>query len=338
MTIRRRSIRGDSMAQSSMINSVYYRLKPVIPRPVQIWLRRKMVLRKRHAYSHVWPILEKAGGKPDGWPGWPDQRQFALVLTHDVETDRGQQRCERLMSLEQQVGFRSSFNLVPERYDVSPKLRNLLTAGGFEVGVHGLNHDGKLYQSKHVFQERAHKINGYLEMWDVVGFRSPAAHHNLEWLHDLNIEYDASTFDSDPFEPQPDGMQTIFPFWVAGNSTQREYVELPYTLPQDLTLFVLLGEKTTSIWKQKLDWIAEKGGMALMITHPDYMDFDESAPRVDEYPAAYYAEFLAYVRDNYKGRYWQALPKEIAAFMRGQRAGVGGVPASTTRTGGAPSA
>jgi peptidoglycan/xylan/chitin deacetylase (PgdA/CDA1 family) len=313
------------MAQSSVINSVYYRLKPLIPRPVQIWLRRKMALRKRGTCSHIWPILEEAGGKPDGWSGWPDQRQFALVLTHDVETDRGQQRCERLMSLEQQVGFRSSFNFVPERYDVSPKVRDILTAGGFEVGVHGLNHDGRLYQSKRVFQERAHRINGYLEEWGAVGFRSPAAHHNLEWLHDLNIEYDASTFDSDPFEPQPDGMQTIFPFWVAGNSTQRDYVELPYTLPQDLTLFVLLGERTTSLWKQKLDWIAEKGGMALMITHPDYMAFDESAPRVDEYPATYYAEFLAYVRDNYKDRYWQALPKEIAAFLRSQRPGVEGV-------------
>jgi hypothetical protein len=333
MTVRRRAIRGDSMAQRSAINSVYYRLKPLIPRAVQIWLRRKMVLRKRGIYSHVWPILERAGEKPDRWSGWPDQRQFALVLTHDVETDRGQQRCQRLMSLEQQVGFRSSFNFVPERYKVSPELRDTLTSAGFEVAVHGLNHDGRLYQSKRVFEERAHKINGYLGEWDVVGFRSPAAHHNLEWLHDLNIEYDASTFDSDPFEPQPDGMQSIFPFWVVGTSMQREYVELPYTLPQDLTLFVLLGEKTTSIWKQKLDWIAEKGGMALMITHPDYMVFDESAPRVDEYPAAYYAEFLAYVRDNYAGQYWQALPKEIAAFMRSQRSGVEAVPASTTRTG-----
>jgi hypothetical protein len=32
-----------------------------------------------------------------------------------------------------------------------------------------------------------------------------------------------------------------------------------------------MGEKTISIWKKKLDWIVEKGGMALLITHPDYM-------------------------------------------------------------------
>ena len=38
--------------------------------------------------------------------------------------------------------------------------------------------------------------------------------HNLEWFHDLNVKYDSSTFDTDPFEPQPDGVGTIFPFWV----------------------------------------------------------------------------------------------------------------------------
>jgi hypothetical protein len=37
---------------------------------------------------------------------------------------------------------------------------------------------------------------------------------NLDWLHDLDVQYDASTFDTDPFEPQPDGRHTMFPFWM----------------------------------------------------------------------------------------------------------------------------
>ena len=37
---------------------------------------------------------------------------------------------------------------------------------------------------------------------------------NLDWLHDLDVQYDASTFDTDPFEPQPDGRHTMFPFRV----------------------------------------------------------------------------------------------------------------------------
>jgi hypothetical protein len=51
-------------------------------------------------------------------------------------------------------------------------------------------------------------------------------------------------------------------------SLPRGYVELPYPLPQDFTLFTVMREKDIDIWKKKLDWIVEKGGMALLITHP----------------------------------------------------------------------
>ena len=47
-----------------------------------------------------------------------------------------------------------------------------------------------------------------------MGFRTPTMFHHLEWTGELDIEYDSSTFDTDPFEPQPDGVGTIFPFWV----------------------------------------------------------------------------------------------------------------------------
>ena len=106
-----------------------------------------------------------------------------------------------------------------------------------------------------------------------MGFRSPCMYHNLDWLHDLHIKYDASTFDTDPFEPQPDGVCTIFPFQVKDDRQDKGYVELPYTLPQDFTLFIILREESIDIWKKKLAWIAENGGMALLNTHPDYMSF-----------------------------------------------------------------
>lgn len=304
------------MILSKIINTIYYQLKPLVPRRFQIWLRSKLAFRKRKTYSNFWPILEKAGKPPDGWPGWPDQKKFALVLTHDIDTAKGHEKCNQLMELEKSLGFVSSFNFVPERYDVSRKLRNNITTNGFEVGVHGLKHDGKLYSSKKIFQKRAIMINHYLNQWKSVGFRSPSMHHNLDCLHDLNIEYDASTFDTDPFEPQPDGLATIFPFCVPANSTERGYVELPYTLPQDFTLFVLMKYKDIHIWKQKLDWIAVTGGMALLNTHPDYMLFNEETPGFEEYPADYYEGFLTFIKNKYEGQYWHVLPKEMAKFWR----------------------
>ena len=68
-------------------------------------------------------------------------------------------------------------------------------------------------------------------------------YHNLDWTQSLNVTYDASTFDTDPFEPHPDGLGTIFPKWISANGTGKGYVELPYTLPQDFTLFVLMREE-----------------------------------------------------------------------------------------------
>src|SRR5262249_29434817 len=146
----------------------------------------------------------------------------------------------------------------------------------------------------------------YLEDWEAVGFRSGSMFHQLDWLHDLQLSYDASTFDTDPFEPQPDGMNTIFPFWVPrwGGRSEAGYVELPYTLPQDSTLFLLFGERHPDIWFQKLDWVARHGGMALVIVHPDYLHFEEgpSAPRT--FPAEFYERFLKYVRERYAGTFW----------------------------------
>lgn len=297
-------------------NRFYYLLKPFIPRGLQILIRRRFANIKRIKYNDCWPIDKNAYKPPVGWTGWPDKKRFALVLTHDMETQKGLNRCYELMKLEKGLGFKSSFNFVAEDYKVSPELRHSLTSNGFEVGVHGLTHDGSLYKSREIFLQQAKQINQYLKEWKSVGFRSPSMYHNLEWLHDLNIEYDASTFDIDPFEPQPDGMSTIFPFWVKGASPSSGYVELPYTLSQDFTVLIIFKDKDLKIWKEKLEWIVQKGGMVLLNVHPDYINFGDSKQRVDEYPKSYYIDFLNYIKKQYKNQYWHVLPREMASFWR----------------------
>jgi peptidoglycan/xylan/chitin deacetylase (PgdA/CDA1 family) len=232
-----------------------------------------------------------------------------------------------LMEIEEKSGFRSSFNFVPADYQVAPKLLGKLTVNGFEVGVHGWTHDGSLYKSREIFLEQARGINERLREWGAVGFRSPAMHHNLDWLRDLDIEYDLSTFDTDPFEPQSDGVGTIFPFRVEGRGSRKGYMEMPYTLVQDFTLFILLREKTADVWKRKLDWIADSGGMALLNTHPDYMNFNGTKCGREEYPCGYYEEFLDYVKARYEGEYWHALPRDVARYCSDNGVGSGIDPA-----------
>jgi glycosyltransferase involved in cell wall biosynthesis len=320
------------------LNYVFYTLKPLIPRRVQIALRRRIAVYKRCKHAHIWPIDPHSATPPQGWAGWPEGKKFALVLSHDVDTARGYENVLKLVELEESMGFRSCFNFVPERYGrVSLDLMDELRRRGFGVGVHGLKHDGKLFISKRHFDRQAVRINGYLKEWETGGFTSPSMHRNLDWMTALNITYSTSTFDTDPFEPQPDGAGTIFPVVVFKESRERLavssqisppspssfpasrlpgfFIELPYTLPQDSTLFIILKEKTIDIWKGKLDWIAENGGMALLNSHPDYMDFDGDGRDELLYPVQHYIDFLQYLQRRYAGRYFHALPSALASSL-----------------------
>ncbi|HSS97244.1 MAG TPA: glycosyltransferase [Terriglobales bacterium] len=306
-------------------NRVYYRVKPFIPQSLRAAVRRRVAARLRDRVQDIWPIIPGSEKAPKDWPGWPHGKKFALVLTHDVEGKSGLQNCRKLMKLEMEFGLRSSFNFIPEgSYHVPRELREELVNEGFEVGVHDLRHDGRLFASRREFKRRAARINDYLREWGAVGFRSGFMLHELDWLHELNIGYDASTFDTDPFEPQPQGRHTIFPFWIWGpaessKSEIRElagyengYVELPYTLPQDSTLFLLLGEPTIDVWKRKLDWIVKHGGMALVNVHPDYINFGASNGSNNHYPVARIREFLSYIVETFPGEFWNPSCKELS--------------------------
>ena len=175
-------------------NRLYYRFKPYIPWRVRMMARRFLARRQRLANTAIWPINEAAGKIPANWPGWPGGKKFALVLTHDVEGQFGVDKTRELMQLEQALGFRSSFNFIPEgSYRVSRELRAELQQNGFEVGVHDLRHDGKLYWRPEEFAANAGSINGYLREWGARGFRSGFMLHDRDCLHELEIEYDAST-------------------------------------------------------------------------------------------------------------------------------------------------
>ena len=337
-------------------NRLYYALKPFVPWSIRIGIRRCFVARKRCQVSDVWPILPGSERPPEGWLGWPDGKRFAFVLTHDVEGPDGLAKVKPLAELEMGLGFRSSFNFIPEGpYIVPAALRTWLVENGFEVGVHDLRHNGKLYSSRRSFSQCASRINTYLRDWNAVGFRSGFMLRELDWLHDLEIAYDASTFDTDPFEPQPDHAGTIFPFWVSHDVREDQrpqledrspntgdcvqsgaaalptpisdlrsptptaprlgYVELPYTLPQDSTLFLLLREKSPEIWIRKLDWIARHGGMALLDTHPDYIAFGEDKVGCATYDLETYRSFLEYARTRHAGTFWHALPRAVAKHV-----------------------
>lgn len=231
---------------------------------------------------------------------WPGDYHYTFILTHDIETANGQSFVHNVIDLEESFGFHSSFNFIPEKYELDYKLIHEIKERGFEVGVHGLKHDGKLFNTQSIFLERAKKINYYLNQLGATGFRSPLMMRNPEWMQALKIDYDLSFFDTDPYEPNPGGVMSIWPFTIG------HFIELPYTLPQDSTIYLVLCESTPKIWLDKVDFIEHHHGMALINTHPDYLR-DGKLWNI-------YGDFLQKMKD--RNGYWQPLPHQAANWWR----------------------
>jgi hypothetical protein len=147
---------------------------------------------------------------------------------------------------------------------------------------------------------RSPEMRAYAERWGARGFRSPATHRDWELMPLLGFDYDSSYPDTDPFEPQAGGCCSWLPYF------NRELVELPITLPQDHTLFVILQECSERMWVEKTDYLRSRRGMALLITHPDYM--------LENSELAAYERFLA-AFDGDPG-VWRALPGTVSDWWR----------------------
>jgi hypothetical protein len=172
----------------------YYALRPLMPRPVQIALRRRLAAVQQRSAFPRWPaepalhdlydllfgLLAEVAGEPlPRIAAWPDGRSWALVLTHDVETAAGHGNVAPLRERELRHGVRSAWNFVPLRYAVDDALVADLLADGFEVGVHGLHHDGRDIAPQ-ALERRLPQMRSYAARWHATGFRSPALGHDAE--------------------------------------------------------------------------------------------------------------------------------------------------------------
>lgn len=296
------------------VRTAYYLLRPVLPRAVQIGARRAFSRLQSRARFPRWPVepalhdfydwllalLADSAGVPVPYIApWPGGCSWALVLTHDVETRLGYDHLHELRDVETQLGYRSCWNFVPKQYEVDQALVDDLVTNGFEVGVHGLWHDGRDLSPSQL-PERRPLMRAYAESWRAVGFRSPATLRRWDVMPTLGFTYDSSYPDTDPYEPQPGGCCSWLPFENAG------LIELPITLPQDHTLLVILRSPDGQAWTDKAEYLRSRGGLALLVTHPDYLQPDSYLDT--------YRDLLERFRDDATA--WRALPREVAAWWR----------------------
>src|SRR5262249_7242387 len=163
---------------------------------------------------------------------WPEGAPSAVILTHDVESVAGLEACRSLMDMDEAHGLRASFQLIPEdRYEVTPGLLEEIRRRGFEVNIHDLDHDRRLFSDRDEFGRRARRINAYARAFGARGFRSGVLYRRPEWYDALEVDYDMSVPNAGHLEVQRGGCCTVMPYFVG------RIVELPLTTAQDYSLF-----------------------------------------------------------------------------------------------------
>ena len=85
-------------------------------------------------------------------------------------------------------------------------------------------------------------------------------------------------------------------------------LELPYTFPQDHTLFTILKEETIELWQRQVERLEHTFGLIQCVSHPDrgYLADSDNRRR--------YAEFIDWLLE--REALWLALPRTIAAWWR----------------------
>jgi len=302
------------------IYSAYYWVRPYLAVSLRKHLQRLWLRGWEKSAFPQWPvdrtvdrILErllalsmKAHGVeqiPFIW-FWPDGLKSCVILTHDVEESAGVNFCSSLMDIDDSFGLKSSFQFIPEkRYSVSPALLSRMRERGFEVNIHDLNHDGRLYDDRAEFLRRAQKINQYVKEYGASGFRAGVLYRNFDWYDAYEFSYDMSAPNVAHLDPQAGGCCTIMPYFI-GN-----VLELPLTTAQDYTLFNILSVYSTDLWKQQIKVITTNHGLASFNAHPDYL-LEKRAQDTYEALLAHLSELRA------EGEVWTPLPKEVDRWWR----------------------
>lgn len=315
--------RKRSFLSGGLANSLYYLARPILGVSVRRHLQKLRLAGWRSIAFPRWPVdhtveqihetmlrlcVQAHNGQevPFIW-FWPEGLPSCVAVTHDVEAVKGRDFCPALMDVDESFGIKSSFQLVPEkRYELSQPFIESIRARGFEVNVHDLNHDGRLFANEAEFLDRARRINQYGRAFGAHGFRSGALYRNLAWYGALEFSYDMSVPNAAHLDPQRGGCCTVMPYFIG------KILELPVTTTQDYSLFYILNQHSIDHWKRQIAQITEKHGLASFIIHPDYV--------VERRTRDTYKSLLAYLADlRSKGRAWIALPREVNQWWRARR-------------------
>lgn len=313
----------DNLDVKTLARKAYYAVRPLLPVGVRKHAQRWALRDWDQLRFPSWPVDVTVDGLMNATFGrlldvhgtdeipfvwfWPKGYSACAIMTHDVETAVGRDFSSSLMRMEAERGIHSAFEIVPEeRYEVPEEYLAEIRAGGCEICVHGLNHDGRLFLNEAIFRERAKKINAYARQFGATGFRSPVMYRRVDWYDAFEFSYDMSLPNVAHLDPQRGGCCTVMPYFIG------DIVELPLTTTQDYQLFNILQRSDMGLWKEQCEILLAQHGLLSFIIHPDYTTSQKA-----QVLYAQLLDYLAGLRDQ--RNVWIALPGDVDRWWR-QRA------------------
>jgi hypothetical protein len=311
---------GGLSGYASVLKRIYYWLRPLTPRSLRKQIQRFHARNWQKVPFPRWPVdttveniceallllsLKAKGVEriPFVW-FWPQGARGCVLMTHDVETTAGRDFCKELLDLDDSLGVKASFQIVPEeRYAVPAEFLDAIRDRGCEIVVQDLNHDGRLFDDKQEFLRRVALIHRYAAEYGARGFRAAVLYRKPEWYGALKFSFDMSMPNVAHLDPQRGGCCTVMPYFIG------DVLELPLTTLQDYMLFHLLNERSIDLWKTQVEMILAKNGLVSFVIHPDYITERDTR--------SVYEDLLIWLRDlRSQQALWFALPSEIDSWWR----------------------
>jgi len=266
-------------------------------------------------------VREVAGGlvRIDHWPA---SYTAAAALTHDIEPSgfSYQKGLPALLQASAEVGHAPSLGLVSK--PARQYLGSRFPLSDLNIYCHGLEHRGETVagtrdQIAGVLREAKFDLENLIRR-SVKGFRSPRLDRSPDLyraLSESGFTYSSSAPDVDreSMARYGGGVRWNLPFRpplaeAQGKFTLSQYVELPVSAPDCIQ--PLFGgesvEELRSAVKQKIDFIAQTGGLYVGIVHAGVFGESDSARRLD------HLRFVA--RELERPGFWVASMDEIASW------------------------
>jgi hypothetical protein len=213
------------------------------------------------------------------------RRPPELLITHDIDSERGLRRAEAFHKIEEGLRITSTWFLPSDDYPISRTDAEELGENS-RIGSHDVKHDGRLIHIKthDKLVERLMSSKRRLETIfgrEVSCFRSPLMQFNRKILRALGDAGYKCDFSIPCWEPVHPTTMGGFGIESAQSFEIDNVIEYPLTLFQDHQLLNVLGMSTQKAAKFILEQAAlirSFDGDIVLSVHPDYK-FSEDLPR-----------------------------------------------------------